>query len=87
MANKPFQLVDDDPQTPETTEVSLLKLALQSLGQRAHTVVSDLIMLVTVGLVWWVFQSTPDPTSAQLIKLPIFSAFVLGANLIVRKVK
>ena len=90
MATRPNFEVVDDP-TPETEEnaaaASLLALSLKALGQRAIVALESLFTLVTVGLVFWVWVSIPAPTTHQIVSMSIFAAFVLAANVIVRKLR
>jgi hypothetical protein len=87
MAKPLFEVVEDDdpPIAKAPPEVSAVMLALKALSQRALTAVTDCFTLVTVGSAWWLWWSTPDPTYNQIVSLSIFAAFVLAANVIVRR--
>ena len=67
--------------------VGMLALGLRALSQRAIVALESLFTLVTVVLVFWVFMSIPEPTTHQIVAEAIFAAFVLAANVIVRRIK
>jgi len=87
----PFQIVpdEDDPPSPKGASadksVSLLLLAIKTLGQRALVAITDLFTLITVASAWFLWWITPDPTVLQIAKLSIYAVFVLAANVIVRR--
>lgn len=91
MATAPKFEVVDDADTPEQQDnavaASLLALSLKALGQRAVVALESLFTLVTVVLVFWVWMSIPEPTTHQIVSMGIFAAFVLAANVIVRRMK
>jgi len=60
-------------------------LALKALSQRALIALDNLFTLLTVFLVFWLWRSTPEPNTYQLVGLGIFAVFVLAANVIVRR--
>lgn len=78
----------DEPSRPEplvSIGATALALGLKALSQRALTAVADLFMLLTVGSAWWLWASIPDPHPTQIVALGIYAAFVLAANIIVRR--
>lgn len=88
MARPQFEVVDDTPPDEEHSHTaSLLALSLKALSQRALVAVESLFTLITVFLVFWVWTSIPDPNTHQIVSLGIFAAFVLAANVIVRRIK
>jgi len=85
-----FQAVEDIPAPPQpdhAAATAALMLALKSLSQRALIAVDNLFCLITVGLVFWLYKSVPDPNTYQLVGLGLFALFVLAANVIVRRGK
>lgn len=87
-ARKPlFEVVGAlDEATPKPTrDVAMLKLGLTALSQRAVAAVADLFTLTTVSLVFWLYMSIAQPDTYQLVRLGMFSVFVLAANWIVRR--
>lgn len=92
MTAKPhFEVVEDQPATPQQTQqehavaVKMMTMALGALAQRTLHALADLFCLLTVGSAFWLFISIPDPNRMQLIQLGGYCAFVLLANLIVRR--
>jgi hypothetical protein len=63
----------------------VLLLAIAALSKRMVVAIADLFTLLTVGSVFWLFISIPDPNSMQLIQLGGYCLFVLAANWIVRR--
>ena len=85
---KPEIVEDDDrPEQDNSAAAGLLALALKALSQRAIVALESLFTLITVGLVFAVWMSIPQPTTHQIVSMGIFAAFVLAANVIVRKVR
>ena len=80
---------DEDVRQPavEQAGISMLVLGLRALSQRALTAIADLFMLTTVGSAFWLWLSTPSPTTYQIVSLTIYAVFVLAANVIVRRYK
>lgn len=62
-----------------------LLLGLKALSQRALIAIDNLFTLVTVCLVFWLWQSIPAPNTYQIVSQAIFALFVLAANVIVRR--
>lgn len=90
MAAPKFDIVPDTPDEPEqnnSVAAELLALSLKALSQRAMVALESLFTLITVGLVFWVWVSIPEPTTHQIVSMSIFATFVLAANVIVRKVR
>jgi hypothetical protein len=92
--SRAFQVVDGpteeaqaQPKQPaiNTVSVQMLGMALAALSQRALVALSSLFTLLTVGSTFWLWMSIPDPNTQQIISLTIYAAFVLAANLIVRR--
>ena len=91
-ARRGLALVDETESAPfEATSrsrteqhVSLLALALKTMGQRALIAVDNLFTLVTVCLAFYLWHSIPDPNTLQVVALALFAVFVLAANVIVR---
>ena len=63
----------------------LLRVGLRALSQRALVALASLFTLLTVGSVFWLFMTMHDPNTMQLVEMGLYSAFVLAANLIVRR--
>lgn len=90
-----FEVVDPDDAPParppesasQTAALSMIMLGLKTLGQRTLVALDNLFTLITVGLVFWLFMSVPEPNTHQLVGLGIFCTFVLVANWIVRQRK
>lgn len=84
-----FEVVPDEPehQPPEreAAGTGLLLLALKALSQRAVAAIGNLFTLTTVFGAWWLWYTTPDPNSHQIISLSIFAVFILAANWLVRR--
>lgn len=81
------QAPDDEPDTKQESKAAtrMLLLGLHALSQRALAAITDLFTLVTVGLVFWLFFSIPDPNVHQLVGLGMFSTFILAVNVIARR--
>ena len=62
-----------------------IALALTALSQKAIVGLSNLFVLATVGSVFWLALSTPDPNALQLVKLFGYAVFVLAVSWIVRR--
>lgn len=82
-------LVETEP-TPSqpagmNAALNLFLLSLKTLSQRTLQALADLFCLVTVGLVFMVWWSVPDPNTYQIVSHGIFAVFVLAANIIVRR--
>lgn len=88
-----FELVQEteEPEGPanqpaeHAKALGMVMLALKSLSQRALIAIDNLFMLLTVGSVFWLAMSLPDPNTYQLVQIGMYAAFVLAANLIVRR--
>lgn len=84
-----FEVVPDEPeQQPPEREApgtGLLLLALKALSQRAVAAIGNLFTLITVFGAWWLWYTTPDPNSNQIVSLTIFASFILLANWLVRR--
>ena len=82
-------LIDDkesETSAPVPTDkgLSILALALKTMGQRALIAIDNLFTLVTVCLAFYLWHSISDPNVLQVIALALFGLFVLAANIIVR---
>lgn len=63
-----------------------LFLALKALSQRALVALASLFSLITVGAVFWLALTiAANPSVYQIATLAIFSVFVVGINIIVRR--
>jgi hypothetical protein len=72
-------------ETPSSDRgMSILALALKTMGQRALIAIDNLFTLVTVCLAFYLWHSISDPNVLQVIALALFGLFVLAANIIVR---
>jgi len=69
----------------ESAGMHMLYLGLKALSQRALIALSATFTLLTVASAFWLFLSIHDPNVMQLIEMGLYSAFVLAANLIVRR--
>lgn len=90
VASPRFEVVEepDPPQAgePKTTAATqMLFIALKALSQRALIAIDNLFCLLTVGGVFWLWASIPDPNPNQIVALTIFATFVLAANWLVRR--
>lgn len=88
MADEPvrkpmFEVVRDEPVEP-VRDLTMLKLGLSALSQRAVAAVADLFTLVTVGSAFWVWMHFPEPSINQLIAEAMYGTFVLSINFVVR---
>jgi hypothetical protein len=88
-----FEVVEDEP-TPdprpdpkEQAGMSLLLLGLRSLSQRALAALDNLIFLVTVASVFYLWAQIPDPNTFQIVALIIYAAFILAVNFLMRRGK
>ncbi len=90
MARPQFEVVEDDESSEasdNSVAASLLALSLKALSQRAVVAAESLFTLITVALVFWAWMSIPEPSTHQIVYMGIFAAFVLTANVIVRRIK
>lgn len=78
--------VPDEPSKAETAAASALMLALKALSQRAIAATKDVFTLLSVGSGFVLWLNIPDPKPTQIVALSIYAAFILAANVIVRKV-
>lgn len=82
---------DSQPEPPTTlaedqgVAFSALLLALKALSQRAFIALLDCFCLLTVGSAFWLCLTIHDPNVTQLVQIGGYFAFVLAANLIVRR--
>lgn len=99
MAERKFQIVEDETPEPETVSrphraqpvvdklaTEGLLLALNGLSKRAIAAVRDIFTLLSVGSAFWLWFSIPNPSVTQIVALSIYAVFILAANVIVRKV-
>ena len=91
MANQQFRVVEEEaePQDSAATNAAAaaIALALKALSQRALMALSACFALLTVGSAFWLALSiSVSPTPYQLVTLGLYLAFVVGVNLIVRRV-
>lgn len=79
-----FQVEPDEPppkpQGPSKASIDLLVLALKTISQRVLLAFVSLFTLITVGSVFWVWMSIPDPNPNQLVSLGMYALFVLIIN-------
>ena len=80
------------PQQPSFADRAMVTgvvLGLKALSQGAaialSNIASHVFSLITVGMVFWVWASVPDPNQLQIISLSLFGLFILTANWIVRR--
>lgn len=87
MAQSKFEIVEEPDPAPVGggQGAALLFVALKALSQRALIAIDNLFCLLTVGAVFWLWYSIPDPNSNQIVSLAIFAGFVLAANWLVRR--
>lgn len=89
MAAPRFEVVPEEtdrPAVPESGQAAaVLFLALKALSQRALAALADLFCLLTVGSGFVLWMSLPDPNAYQLVSMGMYAAFVLAANVIVRR--
>lgn len=90
MADRKFQVVEtpDPPDNSVAMNVaaSALALGLKTLSQRAIVATKDVFTLLSVGSVFWVWTSVPDPSNTQIVSHSIYAVVILAANIIVRRV-
>lgn len=90
-----FEIVGDtDPQPAaapqqhaQAAAISMLSVALRALAQRTIVALANLFTLFTVGSVFWLWWSIPDPNEKQIVALSIYAGFIIAVNVIVRKSK
>ncbi len=88
MGRPNFEVVEEAPDVEEhQAAAGMLALALKALSQRAVVALESCFTLITVTLAFWLWMSIPEPTTHQLVSMGIFAAFVLAANVIVRKLR
>jgi hypothetical protein len=88
MAQPKFEVIeepDPSPKTDRSAAIEAIVLGLKTLSQKTLTALDNLFTLITVGLVFWLYHDTPDPNVYQIVTQGIFCAFVLAANVIVRR--
>ena len=85
---QPVEIPDDPSEDSLATRVavSALTLGLKTLSQRALAATRDVFTLLSVGSGFWLWNSIPDPSPAQIISLSLYAVFILTANVIVRRV-
>jgi hypothetical protein len=66
--------------------IAALGLALKALSQKAIAAVRDIFTLLSIGSVFWIWQSIPEPTTTQIMSHSIYAVIILMANVIVRRV-
>ena len=66
-------------------ELGLLLLALKTVSQRALAALADLVCLVTLSSVFYLWYLTPTPDTHQIVSLSIYALFILSANWLVRR--
>jgi hypothetical protein len=95
MAGKPFQVVQDEDETPPTETVAqpsflesagfqTLMMGLGALSQRTVVALSRLFALLVIASDFWLWASIPAPNTYQLIALGMYAAFSLAAIFIAR---
>ena len=84
-----FEVVSDEqatqPASDSSASITALMLSLKALSQRTLVALDNLFTLITVGLVFWLWKSIPDPNTNQIVWTGMYAAFVLAANVIVRR--
>ena len=63
-----------------------ITLGLKVLSQRAIAATKDIFTLLSIGSVFWIWQSVPEPTTTQITSHTIYAMIILAANVIVRRV-
>lgn len=63
--------------------VNMLMLVLRTLAQRTIVALSKLFVLLTVGSVFWLCLTLPEPNTLQLVQIGMYCLFVLAANYLV----
>ena len=87
----PVEIHDEQPdpalaRAANAAAVSALALGLKTLSQRAIAATKDVFTLLSIGSVFWIWYSVPEPTTTQIISHSIYALVILIANVIVRKV-
>jgi hypothetical protein len=87
-----FEIVEDpaqdEGQAPSTLSdlgAQALWLGLQTLSKRALIALDNLFCLLTVFSAFFLWYKIPNPSIDQIIALSVYAAFVLAANVIVRR--
>lgn len=89
-----LQVVEEFPEaSPQPAPVdpmvsvgaTALMIGIKALSQRAFAAVNTYFFLLSVASVWWLWFSIPNPSPTQITALTIYAAFILAANLIVRR--
>ncbi|MFA5897725.1 MAG: hypothetical protein WC829_01300 [Hyphomicrobium sp.] len=84
--------IPDHPETPAAESkaaafaASAIALGLKTLSQRAIAATKDVFTLLSIGSVFWIWCSVPDPNTAQIWSHSIYALVILAANVIVRRV-
>lgn len=95
MASKPFQIVADEDEAPQTEQPARtsflesagfqsLMIGLGALSQRTVVALSRLFALLVIASDFWLWASIPAPNAYQLIALGMYAAFSLAAIFIAR---
>ena len=71
--------------TPTTANSDFYTLDIGGMTCASCVGLSNLFVLATVGSVFWLALSTPDPNALQLVKLFGYAVFVLAVSWIVRR--
>ena len=82
----PDREIPSETPTETNAALGLLLLSLKTLSQKTLVALNSLFVLFTVGSVWWLFnEALPvNPSTAQLIGLGLYSAFVLAVHAVRR---
>lgn len=85
---QPVEIPDEEPANSIALNAaaSALALGLKALSQRAIAATKDVFTLLSIGSVFWVWTSVPDPSTTQIVSHSIYAVVILAANVIVRRV-
>ena len=88
---EPVEIHEEQPdpalaRAANSAAVSALALGLKTLSQRAISGLRAAFTLLSAGMIFWVWTSTPDPKPSQIVSMTIFAVVMLAANVIVRRV-
>ena len=70
------------PAVLDSASLSVLLLSLKALSQRTIVALGNLLTIVSVASVWWLFDSAlpVNPSANQLIGLGLYALFVLAVH-------
>lgn len=78
-----IQAAQKQAQQTQMQAAQMLAVALKALGNRALIALASLFTLLTVGSVFGLWMSIPEPTVTQLVGMGMYAVFVLLINLLV----